>query len=73
MTKEEKDKCYKVMWEGIRNGREAQEIFKNKRNNISETQMLFAQNKLGYANGINLVLVELGYDHPGMKILNKLL
>lgn len=59
------------MWEGIKNGREAQEIFR--RINISETQMLFAQNKLGYADGINQALAELGYDHPDMKILNDLL
>lgn len=47
MTELEKQKCYKVMWEGIRNGREAQEVFK--RTNISAVQMRFADQKIGYA------------------------
>lgn len=44
MTELEKQKCYKVMWEGIRNGREAQEVFK--RTNISAVQMRFADQKI---------------------------
>ena len=34
MTELEKQKCYKAMWAGIVNGREAQEVFKQ--TNISE-------------------------------------
>ena len=67
MTEIEKQKCYKVMWEGIRNGREAQDIFK--RTNISEVQMRFADQKQGYAQGINQALVCIGYSHPDMKML----
>lgn len=36
MTELEKQKCHKLMWEGIRNGREAQDVFK--RTNISEVR-----------------------------------
>lgn len=67
MTEVEKQKCYKVMWEGIREGREAQNIFK--RTNISEVQMRFADQKQGYAQGINQVLAYIGYSHPDMKML----
>ena len=53
--------------EGIRNGREAQDIFK--RTNISEVQMRFADQKQGYAQGINQALTYIGYSHPDMKML----
>lgn len=71
MTEIEKQKCYKVMQEGIREGREAQNIFK--RTNISEIQMRFADQKQGYAQGINQVLASIGFDHPDMKILGDLI
>lgn len=67
MTELEKQKCYKVMWEGIRNGREAQEVFK--RTNISAVQMRFADQKIGYAQGVNQELAYIGYSHPDMKML----
>ena len=67
MTEIEKQKCYKAMWEGIRNGKEAQEVFR--RTNISATQMRFADQKQGYAQGINQALAYIGYSHPDMKML----
>lgn len=67
MTEIEKQKCYKAMWVGIVNGREAQEVFKQ--TNISELQMRFADQKIGYAQGINHALAYIGYSHPDMKML----
>lgn len=67
MTEIEKQKCNKLMWEGIRNGKEAQEVFR--RTNISATQMRFADQKQGYAQGINQTLAYIGYSHPDMKML----
>ena len=71
MTEIEKQKCYWIMWDGIVNGREAQEVFK--RTNISEVQMRFADQKQGYAQGINQALACIGYNHPDMKILGDLI
>lgn len=71
MTELEKQKCHKLMWEGIRNGREAQEILK--RTNISEVQMRFADQKTGYAQGTYHVLTCIGYKHPDIEILYDLL
>ena len=65
MTELEKQKCYKAMWAGIVNGREAQEVFKQ--TNISELQ------KTGYAQGTYHVLTCIGYKHPDMEILYDLL
>lgn len=47
--------------------REAQDVFK--RTNISEVQMRFADQKQGYAQGINQALAYIGYSHPDMKML----
>ena len=71
MTELEKQKCYKAMWAGIVNGREAQEVFKQ--TNISELQMRFADQKTGYAQGTYHVLTCIGYKHPDMEILYDLL
>ena len=67
MTEIEKQKCNKLMWEGIRNGKEAQEVFR--RTNISATQMRFADQKIGYAQEVNQALTYIGYSHPDMKML----
>ena len=67
MTEIEKQKCNKLMWAGIRNGKEAQEVFR--RTNISATQMRLADQKQGYAQGINQALAYIGYSHPDMKML----
>ena len=71
MTEIEKQKCYKVMQEGIREGREAKEIFK--RTNFTREQEIFAFEKQGYAQGINQALACIGYSHPDMKILGDLI
>ena len=71
MTEIEKQKCYKVMQEGIRNGKEAHEIFR--RTNYTREQELFAFEKQGYAQGINQTLACIGYNHPDMKILGDLI
>ena len=67
MTELEKQKCHKLMREGIRNGKEAQEIFK--KSNISDVQMRFADQKIGYAQGINRALTYIGYSHSDMEML----
>ena len=71
MTEVEKQKCYKAMNDGIVKGREAQEAFK--RTNISEIQMRFADQKVGYAQGIYHALGCIGYKHPNMEILYDLI
>ena len=71
MTEIEKQKCYKAMWEGIRNGREAQEVFK--RTNISAVQMRFADQTICYAQGFTQALAYIGYRRSDMKRLGEVI
>lgn len=77
MTKQEYNKCEKLMDEAIRNGRKAREEFEeaNKTEGRGTFDMLRlqAQNHLGYAEGINQCLALLDFKHERMAELRDLL
>lgn len=77
MTKQEYEKCVKLMEEAIRQGRKARAEFEksNKAEGRGTFDMLRlqAQNHLGYAEGINQCLVMLDFKHERMAELYELL
>ena len=77
MTKTEYKKCENVMDEAIRHGEDAKEEFKKAESckDLVEKSILLAQahNNLGYTQGINQVLVSIGFKHDRMKELQSLL
>ena len=77
MTKVEYTRCEKLMEEAIQKAEQAKEEFDKAKSekDIYNLQILMesAQNHLGYAQGINQVLVTLGFKHERMKELGKLL
>lgn len=77
MTKREIEKCEKLMEAAIRYAKESQEELEN---TITEKDKIVREvlnNKgfehYGYAQGINHVLVDLGFKHERMKELHKYL
>ena len=77
MTKQEYNKCEKLMEEAIQNGNKAKEEFEEA-NKVEdkltiELLKLQAQNHLGYAEGINQCLVTLNFEHEKMEELRNLL
>lgn len=77
MTKQEYNKCEKLMDEAIRNGKKAREEFeeanKTEDRGTFELLRLQAQNHLGYAEGINQCLALFDFKHERMKELRELL
>lgn len=82
MTKIEYGKCEKLMEEAIRNAKQADEEYKIAKKytlltNYNETEHEIEQRKAdqhyGYAEGINQVLVTLGFKHDRMRELSELL
>ncbi|MEG2110386.1 MAG: hypothetical protein RRY19_11425 [Clostridium sp.] len=80
MNRIEKEKCIEMMIEGICSGKFAEEAFKksteeekNKDFTSAKISELKGQNALGYAEGINQVLVSIGFKHPQMEELSKLI
>lgn len=82
MTKIEYGKCEKLMLDAIQKARQAQEEYKESEKytrleNYNEIQSQIEQRKadqhIGYAEGINQVLVTLGFKHDKMKELSRLL
>ena len=80
MTKLEYEKCQKLMYEAIRNARQSQEDYaesekyKKNENNIEwEIKQRQGDQRLGYAQGMNQVLVTIGFKHEDMKLLSQLI
>lgn len=77
MTISEKDICTNLMNEAIRKAKDSQDSFKRAEYQTREVEKEIAylqgQNYLGYAQGINQVLVSLKFEHDKMKELNKLI
>lgn len=80
MTKLENEKCKKLMYEAIRDARQSQEDYaesekyKKNENNIEwEIKQRQGDQNFGYAQGINQVLVTIGFKHDDMKILSQLI
>lgn len=77
MTKLEAMKCERLMDEAIRNAENANEEFVKAGSceDLIEKSILLAQahNHIGYAQGINQVLVVIGFNHDQMKKLGELI
>lgn len=78
MTKQENLKCEKLCLEAIKSAKEANDLFEeNDKTNhdcsIATNQLRLADSKLGYAQGINQVLANLGYKSIKMKELSELI
>lgn len=75
MTNKEIEKCIKLMEDGISHGRLAKANFDglNRSQIGNQTKELQGQNWLGYAQGVNQVLVSIGFKHPRMKELQELI
>lgn len=78
MTKVELDKCEKLCLKALRDIKESEELYKeaeviDKDLNISSVQLRRADNKRGYAEGINQVLATIGYKSENMTKLSKLI
>lgn len=80
MTKIEYRKCEKLMEEAIQKGRQAQneyneaECFRRIGNHFAvEIEQRKADQHYGYAEGINQVLVTLGFKHNRMRDLSELI
>ena len=77
MTKQEYMKCEKLLDEAIRNAETANEEFYKAGNSYDTTERHILETKAwnhrGYAEGINQVLVVLGFKHDRMSELGKLI
>lgn len=79
MTKIEYGKCEKLMEEAILKVKQADNEYKTYNQLINsdtikaEIEQRKADQHIGYAEGINQVLVTLGFKHDRMKELSKLL
>ncbi len=80
MNKTEYQKCEKLMYEAIRNAKQSQEDYaesekyKKNENNIEwEIKQRQGDQHFGYAQGINQVLVTIGFKHDDMKKLSELI
>lgn len=77
MTKVEYTRCEKLMEDAIKKAEQAKMEFQKsgKPDNVNCKDVLiqFAQNHLGYAEGINQTLVYIGFKHERMKELGNLL
>jgi hypothetical protein len=77
MTKLEYTKCEKLLDEAIRNAENANEEFYKAGNSYDTTERHILETKAwnhrGYAEGINQVLVVIGFKHDRMSELGKLI
>ena len=77
MTKQEYMKCEKLLDEAIRNAETANEEFYKAGNSYDTTERHILETKAwnhrGYAEGINQVLVVIGFKHDRMSELWKLI
>lgn len=80
MTKKEKEKCEKLMKMAIQKVYDSKERYADyekllkEGNRVSaECKLRLADNELGYAEGINQALAELGFAHKDMVKLSELL
>lgn len=77
MTKLEYTKCEKLLDEAIRNAENANEEFYKAGNSYDTTERHILETKAwnhrGYAEGINQVLVLIGFKHDRMSELGKLI
>ena len=77
MTKLEYTKCEKLLDEAIRNAENANEEFYKAGNSYDTTERHILETKAwnhrGYAEGINQVLVVIGFEHDRMSELGKLI
>lgn len=79
MTKKELNKCEDLCLEAIRNLEESDEKFQEHEKiakgdyKLSTVEQRLADNKRGYAEGINQVLAILNYKSENMTKLNKLI
>lgn len=78
MTKVELEKCEKLCIEAIRDIEKANELYKEAKSIDKEFhqathQLRRADNKRGYAEGINQVLAAIGYSSENMKKLSELI
>lgn len=80
MTKQENKKCKNLMYDAIRKATNAKEDYKayerltkEGKKVDAECKLRLADQELGYADGINQVLVTLGFTHVRMKELSDLI
>lgn len=80
MTKLEKQKCEKLMYEAIRKAKQAKEEYEESEKYLKDQNSVKgkieqrkADQHMGYAEGINQVLATLGFKHDDMKTLGELL
>lgn len=73
MTKLEYGKCIKLMEEAIREAKQANEEYEKSNYSDYEVWQIKADQHYGYAEGINQVLVTLGFRHDRMNELSNLL
>lgn len=80
MTKKEIIKCTKLMNKAIKTLKESKDLYQKSEEYLKngnelewETNQRKADQYYGYAEGINQVLVEIGFKHENMKILSNLL
>lgn len=71
MTKREYAKCEQLLEDAIKHAEEADKICKSGTND--EVELLRLQNLIGYAEGINYTLANIGFKHERMKVLSELL
>lgn len=80
MTKAENTRCEKLMNEAIRKAADSKEdyrayerLLKDGKQVDAECKLRLADQEIGYAEGIQQVLVCIGFTHERMKELNELL
>lgn len=80
MTKAEYGKCEKLMEEAIRKAnrfnvdyKAYERLHKEGKQTDAKCKLRMADQEIGYAEGINQVLVTLGFKHDRMKELSELL
>lgn len=80
MTRVEREKCIEMMIEGICRGKISEEALKKSAEEEKNKDFISARiselkghSNLGYAQGVNQVLVQLGFKHPKMEELSKLI
>ncbi|MDE6053399.1 MAG: hypothetical protein K2G55_06510 [Lachnospiraceae bacterium] len=79
MTKAEYVKCEKLMYDAIKKAKQSNKEYETYNQLVNEdtvkgnTELRKADQHFGYAEGINQVLVTLGFSHDKMKELSDLL
>ncbi len=79
MTKNEIKKCENLMYEAIMCAKEAMQSYKDHNSLLSQNttkaaiELRRADQKYGYAEGVNQTLATLGFKHDDMNTLGELL